>query len=78
MAHERKVMRSVDAEGGPLVLRRPDGSQGFEEYRRDPEDPCGWFALSHHGERRLATAGDAPAAAQPAVPWPPERLDRGA
>ena len=54
MAHVNKVIRSINAEGAPLcvdVFRRPDGSFGFEEFRRDPEDGRGWYPVGHHGHR---------------------------
>ncbi|TDR89670.1 hypothetical protein [Enterovirga rhinocerotis] len=51
------------------LFRRPDGSFGFEEFRRDVEDrghwtPVAWFSgLSHPTEE------SALAAARRAVPW---------
>ena len=41
MAHLNKVIRSINAPGDARcvdLFARPDGSFGFEEYRRDPED----------------------------------------
>ncbi|RFP88344.1 hypothetical protein DZK27_09690 [Rhodobacteraceae bacterium 63075] len=72
MAHENKVMRSLGQEGGPLrvdIFRRPDGSFGFEEYRRDPEEGRGWFSLGHHGGRVFDSEAGALAAARAAVRW---------
>ncbi|MEO0764321.1 MAG: hypothetical protein AAFZ09_21380, partial [Pseudomonadota bacterium] len=56
------VLRSADLDGGGRcvdLFRRPDGTHGFEEYRRDPEDPRGWYAIGHHGARVFATLDDA-------------------
>jgi hypothetical protein len=42
------VVRSVNnADGSRCVdiFRRANGTYGFEEYRRDPEDSRGWFAV---------------------------------
>ena len=41
------VIKSIEIEDGLRcvdVFRRGDGSYGFEEYRRDPEDRRGWYA----------------------------------
>ncbi|MEO0912564.1 MAG: hypothetical protein AAFY59_06180 [Pseudomonadota bacterium] len=68
----RTVLRSVNLEGDHRcvdVFRRADGSFGFEEYRRDPEDGRGWFAIGHHGAARFDTEQDARAAAGARVPW---------
>lgn len=72
MAHADKVVRSVNEAGGTLcvdIFLRPDGSYGFEEYRRDPEDGRGWFAIGGHGAAVFASAEAAFAAAQKAVIW---------
>lgn len=46
------------------VFQRDDGTFGFEEYRRDPEDGRGWFPLQRYSslvfeseEAALARAG---------------------
>ena len=59
MAHVTKVMQSFnDVDGLRCVdiFRRPDASFGFEEYRRDVEDPRGWAAIGGHDGARFATA----------------------
>ena len=46
MAHANRVVRSIETDdGGRCVdlFAHPDGSFGFEEYRRDIEDGRGWF-----------------------------------
>ena len=56
MAHENKVLRSVNTpDGGRCVdvFMRPDGSYGFEEFRRDAEDAKGWFAIGGHAGKVL-------------------------
>jgi len=48
MAHENKVVRSINFEGALHcvdIFRRPNGSFGFELYRRDPEDGRGWYPV---------------------------------
>lgn len=52
MAHINKVIQSIETPGGGRcvdIFARPDGSFGFEEYRREAEDGRGWFAIGFHG-----------------------------
>jgi hypothetical protein len=56
-------MRCVD------VFQRQDGTYGFEEYRRDPEDARGWFIIGYFGEERFPAATDALSMAQLKVSW---------
>jgi hypothetical protein len=51
------------------VFKRPDGTFGFEEFRRDPEDMGSWTPIAYYSGRRFATEGDAIDAALVAVPW---------
>jgi hypothetical protein len=51
------------------VFRRPDGTFGFEEFRRDPEDMGAWTPVAYYSERAYATAEDAVAAARKSVHW---------
>jgi len=67
-----KVLRSIEADDGVRcvdLFQRPDGSYGFEEYRRDGEDPRGWYRSGSHGARRFATMAAALEQARAAVPW---------
>jgi hypothetical protein len=46
--HENRVLRSInndDASRCVDVFLRPEGTIGFEEYRRDAEDGRGWFPI---------------------------------
>ena len=59
MAHANKVSRSIETgDGGRCVdiFVRPDGSWGFEEYRRDVEDARGWFPIGGHARKVFGTA----------------------
>ena len=72
MAHENKVIRSVNLDGDSVcvdVFQRPDGSFGFDEFRRDPEDMRGWYSIGHHGATRFDTFEAARTAALAAVSW---------
>ena len=50
-------------------LRHGDGSFGFRECRRDPEDAHGWRHLSGIDGARFVTLTDAEYAAAAAVCW---------
>lgn len=72
MTHKNKVLRSINRDGETIcvdIFVRPDGTYGFEEYRRDPEDGRGWYAIGHHGEREFTTADEAMQAAHEVVRW---------
>jgi hypothetical protein len=72
MAHVNKVLRSINDEGATRcvdLFRRPDGSCGFEEYRRDVEDGRGWFPVGNFSQRRFDDQSSTLAAALEAVPW---------
>lgn len=51
------------------IFSRPDGTFGFEEFRRDPEDMGAWTPISYFSGREYQTADDAVEAAEQAVPW---------
>lgn len=66
------VLHSVNNDDGSLcvdVFRRPDGSIGFEEFRRDVEDPSGWFAVGGYREVRYDDEAAAIHDAVDAVTW---------
>ena len=72
MAHENKVLRSIETpDGGRCVdlFVRPDGSYGFEEYRRDSEDGRGWYPIGYFAGQEFASEADALSAALRTVPW---------
>ncbi|HWK95815.1 MAG TPA: hypothetical protein VNR39_10365 [Pseudolabrys sp.] len=72
MAHVNKVLRSINDQGADRcvdIFRRPDGSVGFEEFRRDAEDMLGWFAIGGHSGHVFASEADALAAALASVAW---------
>lgn len=72
MAHKNKLIHSVNAPDEVLcmdVFRRPDGSYGFDEFRRDPEDNRGWYGIGHHGSLRFATEEEARAKAKETINW---------
>ncbi len=72
MPQKNRVLRSIEMpDGGRCVdlFVRPDGSCGFEEYRRDSEDGRGWFAIGFHADRHYVTEDAALADAIVRVGW---------
>lgn len=72
MAHKNKVIRSINLDGDKIcvdIFMRPDGTYGFDEFRRDPEDGRGWYSIGHHGTAEYPCADAALRAAKQAVPW---------
>jgi hypothetical protein len=51
------------------IFRRPDGTFGFEEFRRDPEDAGLWTPVSYFSGKDFKTKEHAIAAAESAVTW---------
>ena len=72
MGRDKTVMRSIEAPGGQVcvdLFRRADGSWGFEEYRRDPEDGRGWHRAGFFSDRRFGDEAAALDAARTGVGW---------
>ncbi|HEY5110831.1 MAG TPA: hypothetical protein VII67_00715 [Acidimicrobiales bacterium] len=57
------------------VFSRPDGTFGFEEFRRDPEDLGVWTPISYFSRREYPTKRDALTAARRCVAWLDPHLD---
>ena len=51
------------------IFVRAEGTFGFEEYRRDPEDATGWFPLRHYAGQVFATEEAALTQAKATVAW---------
>jgi hypothetical protein len=58
------------------VFARPDGTFGFEEFRRDPEDLGEWTAVAYFSGRSYPTEDGARSAARHEVPWLARLLGR--
>jgi len=72
MADGKRVVRSINMDGERVcvdIFVRPDGSYGFEEYRRDPEDMRGWFSIGRYERHAFETAEGALAEARRRLPW---------
>ncbi len=51
------------------VFSRPDGTFGFEEFRRDPEDMGAWNPVAYFSSQCYPSAEATLEAALAAVPW---------
>ncbi len=71
------VLAIIESRGNSLCLdifRHPDGTFGFQEYRRDPEDLGAWTPLDRTAEGAYPTRAAALQAARRHVPWLAEAL----
>jgi hypothetical protein len=67
-----KVLRSLENSYGDYcvdIFVRADGTFGFEEYRRDPEDGERWHCLHRYSGQVFTSEEDAVAQAKARVPW---------
>jgi hypothetical protein len=67
--------QTTDASRCVDIFSRPDGTFGFEEFRRDPEDLGAWTPIRYFSGRQYATEAGAIEAARHAVPWVSSVLD---
>ena len=51
------------------IFRRPDGSYGFEEFRRDPEDAGTWTPVGYYSYASDASQDDSLHSALGSVAW---------
>ena len=58
------------------LFRRPDGSFGFEEFRRDVEDLGAWTPVAYHSGAAYLSGEAALAAANRAVVWLGDAMKR--
>ena len=67
-----KVLASIENHYGDHcvdVFSRVDGTFGFEEYRRDPEDGGRWYSLHRFSRQVFASEEDALVRAKACVEW---------
>ena len=67
-----KVLDSVENPFGDFcvdIFVRPDGTFGFDEYRRDPEDNGRWHCLHRFGGLVFHSMEEALAHAKASVAW---------
>ncbi|MCB2072402.1 MAG: hypothetical protein KDE49_01695 [Novosphingobium sp.] len=58
------------------LFERPDGTCGFEHFRRDPEDGGAWTPMSFHSVLEFPDRREALVAAIAAVVWLGEAVER--
>ena len=51
------------------VFSRPEGTFGFEEFRRDPEDMGSWTPAAYYSRQEFGSVAAVRTAAERAVPW---------
>ena len=51
------------------IFSRPDGSYGFEEFRRDIEDGGQWTPVQYYSGASYGSSGEAMDTAERCVPW---------
>ena len=51
------------------IFKRPEGTFGFEEFRRDPEDMGAWTPVVYYSVWEYQTEAEVFAAARNVVPW---------
>jgi len=57
------------------IFVRPDGTFGYEEFRRDPEDMGAWTPVAYFSGRQYETELEAVTDARESVRWLGEVLD---
>jgi hypothetical protein len=60
------------------VFRRPDGTFGYEEFRRDPEDMGVWTPVAYYSGQKFGAEDEALDGARASVPWLAEVLNAAA
>ncbi len=71
------VLRSIESVSGDYcvdIFARPDGSFGFEEFRKDPEDMGIWTGVQYYSVLTFETKSDALKEAKIRVSWLNEEL----
>ena len=79
MAGKNLVLKSINSDGETRcvdIFRRPDGTYGFEEFRRDVEDNRGWFPVGNFGDLIFDDEELASSEARSKVSWLREAAER--
>ena len=58
------TLHNKDGDRAVKIIKRPDGTFGFNEFRRDPEDAGGWTLVRENPTGIYATQEQAAAAAR--------------
>ena len=79
LARKYRVMQSINLDGEHIcvdILLRNNGTYGFDEFRRDPEDTNGWYSIGHFGNQVFDDADAALTKAKNSVRWLSDQLYR--
>ena len=66
------VLKSIESSQGDYcvdIFSRPDGTYGFEEFRRDSEDMGKWTGIQYHSELLFNTELEAMKEAKECIEW---------
>lgn len=80
MTDKNTVLKSINIQDGNRcvdIFMRPNGTFGFEEFRRDLEDIRGWFPIGYFGNRIFERENEALLEAQAKVSWLNEAIRDG-
>ena len=80
MAGKNIVLKSINIQAAGRcvdIFMRPNGTFGFEEFRRDFEDDRGWFPIGFFGEHVFENEDDALLEARSKVSWLNDALNGG-
>jgi hypothetical protein len=69
---DRLVVASLETDDGLRcvdIVKRPDGSYFWDEWRRDPEDPSGWHPAGRQSVGQFGTEDNARRDAGRVVEW---------
>jgi len=78
MIDKNVVLRSINIQGGGRcvdLFLRPDGTFGFEEFRRDMEDNRGWFPIGSFCDQIFDSEDDALVEARAKITWLNDAID---
>lgn len=67
-------IENVEANRCVDLFFRPDGTYGFEEFRKDPEDAGMWTPVQYYSSTAYTSKDDALTAAISVVIWLAEKL----
>lgn len=72
MDPKKRVLQSINHPALHLcvdLFENPDGTFGFEIYRRDPEENHGWYPVGHFGHLKFKVKDEAKTAAVRENEW---------
>ena len=72
MAQTNRVIRSINLDGENIrvdIFARTNGTYGFDEFRRNPEDGRDWCSIGQYGSKEFGSSEAALDAARNAFVW---------